>query len=161
MSKIREVPGFPGYKVDKEGNVYGRGGKRMQTRINKGYLVVNLCVYRVPYRLAMKITKKVHSLVLEAFVSPKPTNKHQARHLDGNSTNNKLENLCWGTAKENAADKKRHGTHRIPPAKSKYSGQVEIIKSLRFEKKLSMREIANRYKTSATQIRRILKGLWG
>lgn len=53
--------------------------------------------------------KKVHSLVLETFVGPKPEGM-QCRHLDGNRKNNELTNLRWGTQKENEADKTTHGT---------------------------------------------------
>jgi hypothetical protein len=34
----------------------------------------------------------------------------ECRHLDGNRTNNRLENLRWGTSQENAEDRHRHGT---------------------------------------------------
>lgn len=52
----------------------------------------------------------IHTMVLEAFDGPRPTPKHQARHLDGNNRNNAAENLAWGTKVENEADKLRHGT---------------------------------------------------
>jgi hypothetical protein len=39
----------------------------------------------------------------------------QCRHLDGNPSNNRPDNLRWGTAKENAADMIRHGRLRLPP----------------------------------------------
>lgn len=51
----------------------------------------------------------VHCLVLEAFVGPCPQGM-ECRHLDGDPTNNCLDNLCWGTPQENADDKTRHGT---------------------------------------------------
>jgi hypothetical protein len=51
----------------------------------------------------------VHQLVLEAFVGPRPESC-EARHLDGDPSNNKLDNLAWGTKAENQADKLRHGT---------------------------------------------------
>lgn len=53
---------------------------------------------------------RVHRLVLEAFVGPRPEG-HVARHLNGNPGDNRLANLCWGTELENADDKRRHGTH--------------------------------------------------
>lgn len=52
--------------------------------------------------------RAVHALVLDAFVGPRK-NWEQCRHLDGNSLNNKLSNLCWGTPEENRADIRRHG----------------------------------------------------
>ena len=61
--------------------------------------------------------RTVHSLVLEAFVSPRPKGK-ECRHLDGNKMNSELANLCWGTPKENGEDKSRHGTAKTGARKS-------------------------------------------
>lgn len=50
-----------------------------------------------------------HRIVLEIFHGPCPPG-HEARHLDGDRTNNAADNLAWGTPVENARDKERHGT---------------------------------------------------
>jgi hypothetical protein len=42
----------------------------------------------------------VHNLVLYAFVGPRPES-FQTNHIDGNKTNNVLENLEWVTRREN------------------------------------------------------------
>lgn len=52
----------------------------------------------------------VHSLVLEAFVGPRPVGQ-VARHGVGGSADNAISNLCWGTVAENNADLVAHGTH--------------------------------------------------
>lgn len=57
----------------------------------------------------------IHRLVLEAFVGPAPEGM-QCRHLDGDSKNNQLSNVCWGTVGENGGDRVRHGTARGQPA---------------------------------------------
>lgn len=54
---------------------------------------------------------RVHREVLRAFVGISPAGFH-ARHKDGNPSNCKLDNLEWGTGKENEHDKIKHG--RIP-----------------------------------------------
>ncbi len=51
----------------------------------------------------------IHRLVLEVFVGPCPPGM-LTRHLNGVCTDNRLENLCWGTQKENIHDQIRHGT---------------------------------------------------
>jgi len=56
-----------------------------------------------------RATATVHRLVLEAFVGPRPRGM-ESRHLDGNVSNNALDNLTWGTKEENENDKFRHGT---------------------------------------------------
>lgn len=54
--------------------------------------------------------RKVHHLVLEAFVGPCPPGM-QCLHGDGDPTNNALANIKWGTASENMLDRVRHGVH--------------------------------------------------
>jgi hypothetical protein len=75
-----------------------------QTSTRKGYKTVSLS--RHPevgfYR--------IHRLVLDSFVRPR-REKEECRHLNGDPADNRLENICWGTAIENAQDKVRHGGH--------------------------------------------------
>jgi hypothetical protein len=54
---------------------------------------------------------RVHTLVLLAFRGDQPAGM-QCRHLNGNSWDNRLENLCYGTISENTYDQVRHGTHQ-------------------------------------------------
>jgi len=58
-------------------------------------------------------TRKVHQMVLEAFVGAKPDGM-VCRHLDGNPLNNSIGNLVWGTVRENALDRIRHQSERKP-----------------------------------------------
>jgi hypothetical protein len=44
---------------------------------------------------------KVHRLVCEAFHGPAPEGMSVVIHIDEDATNNKPENLRWGTQKEN------------------------------------------------------------
>jgi hypothetical protein len=68
-----------------------------------GYPVVNLSMG------GRCTTRRVHRLVLEAFVGPCPDGM-ECRHLDGIPENNLLGNLRWGTRAENQEDIARHGT---------------------------------------------------
>jgi hypothetical protein len=63
-----------------------------------GYEVVSLANH----------VQKLHRLMLTVFDRP-PTYGEQCRHLDGDPSNNHLNNLRWGSAKENWADRKLHG----------------------------------------------------
>lgn len=52
----------------------------------------------------------VHKAVLEAFVGPAPSRRHEAAHKNGCKTDNRLDNLEWKLKEDNEADKRRHGT---------------------------------------------------
>lgn len=70
---------------------------------HKGYLKVTLT------KDGSLRTRTVHTLVLEAFVGARPAGQ-ECRHLNGNPADPRLENLTWGTPRENAADRIGHGT---------------------------------------------------
>lgn len=65
----------------------------------------------VSLRSGGKTTNKaLHTLVLEAFVGPRPA-KMEGCHNDGNPLNNTPSNLRWGTRSDNVQDALSHGTH--------------------------------------------------
>lgn len=55
-------------------------------------------------------SRTVHSLVAETFLGPPPPG-HVVRHLDGNSSNNHLTNIAYGTPSQNQRDRIAHGNH--------------------------------------------------
>jgi HNH endonuclease len=109
--ECREIIQFPSYCFGADGSVWSwrktscRWKQLRPYRSKTGYLSVTLWTNRVPTR------KFVHRLVLEAFVGPCPTGL-ECRHLDGDPSNNRLDNLRWGTRLENVADTIRHGRRR-------------------------------------------------
>ncbi|QOV97160.1 HNH endonuclease [Rhodococcus pyridinivorans] len=59
------------------------------------------------------LNRKVHRLVLEAFTGPCPDGMVGC-HNDGDTTNNRLDNLRWDTPGANNRDKRTHGTdHQV------------------------------------------------
>jgi hypothetical protein len=87
------------------GTTFLRKGKVLKPISHRGYWAVTL------REEGRNRTTKVHTLVLEAFVGPRPDGL-EARHLDGNTDNNSLQNLKWGTRSENNLDRVAHGTHQ-------------------------------------------------
>lgn len=86
----------------KTGNRKYPGRVLTPTFSREGYFYVDLSV------AGNKDRRSVHRLVFETFEGVIP-NDLQIRHLDGDQKNNNLSNLLLGTAKENAADRLRHG----------------------------------------------------
>lgn len=58
-------------------------------------------------------TKDVHDLVLTAFVGPRPAGS-LGLHWNDIPTDNRLENLRWGTKRDNSLDALRNGKNRPP-----------------------------------------------
>jgi hypothetical protein len=52
----------------------------------------------------------LHRLMLETFVRP-PKAREVGRHLNDDRSDNRLENLAWGTYKDNADDRARNGKY--------------------------------------------------
>lgn len=50
--------------------------------------------------------KKVHQIVAEAFLGPKPFEGAVVMHLDDNPLNNSVDNLEWGSQKKNLNSEK-------------------------------------------------------
>lgn len=100
MGRVRSLD-----RIDQQGR--HRPGKLLTERNDlrgAGYRYVNLSKDGI----AKKVN--VHVLVLEAFVGPRPSARHEGCHADGDRTNPRLSNLHWGTPEENWADRWRHGT---------------------------------------------------
>lgn len=91
----RPVREFTMYEVSNMGNVRRQNKLLRPSITSKGYQTVSLSKEG-------KVTKhRVHRLVAEAFI-PNPHNKPMIDHINAVRTDNKVTNLKWATAKENA-----------------------------------------------------------
>lgn len=95
---LKDIKGYDGlYKVSNIGNVYSFkfGDKRRLTPRKSGkggYLSVAL--YNIGNKFGYK-HKQVHRLVAEYFI-PNPEFSGRVHHINGNNSDNRVENLCWG-----------------------------------------------------------------
>lgn len=108
MAKWRTIKDFHDYQISDNGEVKSlKHGKEMilsSTNDGKGYLMVSLS------KDGKNIIKRIHRLVAETFI-PNPNNLPVVRHLNDISNDNRLENLAWGTVKDNIADSIRNNLH--------------------------------------------------
>lgn len=121
MEMWSKIEGYPNYEISNTGRVRsldrvikdsigrvriwkGRELKQFQLDESCGrYWAVNLL------NNGNSKLFKVHQLVIKTFKVEPGANTTQVRHLDGDINNNCIENLEYGTAKDNYEDMIRHG----------------------------------------------------
>ena len=91
------------YEISSQGEVRNRITKYiLKGRLTKsGYLQVSLKLDET----GRFTNKYIHRLVAQSFIK-NPEEKREVNHIDGNKTNNNVENLEWVTSSEN--QKHRH-----------------------------------------------------
>ena len=92
----KKIEGFPNYSVSDDGQVKNDLSERMLTLFDNGlgYKVVHLSKDK------NKRTVRVHRLVAQAFIA-NPQEKSCVNHINGNKSDNRVENLEWCTHSEN------------------------------------------------------------
>ncbi len=83
------------------------GGIMNPSKQERGYMRVCLHID------GMKYNKFVHRLVLGTFTQ-RPSWASQVNHIDGNPSNNRLDNLEWSDSSHNQKHALRTGLARIP-----------------------------------------------
>ena len=157
---MKQIKEFPNYSITKIGKVWNNKYKRWLKPLEyRNYLYVEL------YKNNQSSKKSIHRLVLETFVGDCPDSM-QACHNDGYKLNNQLDNLRWGTHKENQQDRIRHGTSNrgkhvncgeAHPFCKLTEQNIRMIIYMWRTNLFSQRELAKQYKISAVEINRIIK----
>lgn len=135
----------------------------MQKPNRDGYMVCQLSWRGCNANRHNKVWRCTHRLVLEAFVGKRPGDEFSANHMNGDKTNNRLDNLEWVTVSENNAHALRSGLRfngigeTSKNAKLK-DGEVWLIKKLLHSGKISQRFIAKMYHVHFATINAIRMG---
>lgn len=103
METWKPIVAIPGYEVSSLGRVKklpcGKGFnsvERIKTLVTSkdGYLMLNWKTLD-----GKQHSKPIHRIVAEAFI-PNPEKKDTVNHIDGDKTNNNVDNLEWATRRE-------------------------------------------------------------
>jgi hypothetical protein len=155
----KRVAGWPGYVATFDGLIWSEKTERFLAhgRNKDGYLTVQVTEKR------RSTVLRIHQEVCRAFHGPRPSRAHEVRHINGNKLDNRARNLRWGTRKQNAADRERHGrtahSERNGGGGKLTRAQVRIIKSLL--PSASQTYLATVYGVSVSTINHIATGrLW-
>lgn len=105
---FKPITGYPRYSISMDGLIRkeGRRGRVMYYRGKlgrNGYVYASLTLDGIGKQFLM------HRLVLEMWVGPCPEG-YEACHRNGDRTDNRLDNLYWGTRSTNMQDAVTHGT---------------------------------------------------
>ena len=173
MVDYKVVTGFLGYRVGSDGSIWTRlvrdrvnvklgEGLRLGDKWvrkypkpnNRGYIVVTLFKDKTRYY------KQLHRLILKEFKGDCPLGM-QCRHLDGNRINNHVDNLCWGSSKENHKDRVRHGTNPVGARNGRAKLNPDVVAEIRriYEQgSMSQSRLGAKFGINQTQVSRIILG---
>ena len=73
------------------------------------------------------------------------------RHLDGDPQNNRVENLRWGTPRENYDDRRRHGNDPVGERHSMARLTERAVRAIRTSD-MTNAELAARYRVSPSTV---------
>lgn len=125
---IKPIPSCPGYFVTETGEIYNQYGRRLRPgKTSRGYLLF------VANNKGHRRSTYVHHAVAEAYLGPRPPGA-QVLHANDVKTDNRIENLRYGTHFDNVQDAQRNGRYLVGgrnPAAKLTGAQVTEIRQRR------------------------------
>ena len=149
------------YIVYRDGRVYSEWGNKFLKPFLRGkklYLCYNLTINKKVRSIP------VHRIVAETFIL-NPENYPIVRHLNDIVTDNRVENLSWGTQSDNLLDAKRNGRlvgRSVISGEKHYCAKLKMKQVLKIKKllktKVSIKKIAQKYNVHVATISDIKHG---
>lgn len=144
------------YSVTKEGLVKGPRGFLKGQVDRGGYLRVQLWIEGTRHY------RSVHRLVAENFID-NPEGKTEVNHIDGDKSNNRVENLEWVTRCENMSHAVSTGLRRVgekSPVAKISDADVDYIRRniVRGCPSFGVKALARKFSISTRYLNMILKG---
>ena len=155
----RIIADAPDYQVSNLGNV--RNGVHAKRAILAGNVPVNMVPFKngggyfrikVENRAGRLTNVSINRAVAFAFMGAPAERSYVVNHLNNDKTDNRLVNLEWISASENA----RRGTLR--PRRAKLSPEVvQTMRTVYADTQLSLSAIARSYNMNVTALSNIIK----
>lgn len=155
QGRVRSVDHYISEKIDVMGRhippILKRGKLLKQRKHPFGYKLVTLSKNNEIFH------RVIHRLVAEAFLGPRPSEETVIRHLNGNPTDNRLENLAYGTQKDNMMDAIKQDT--VEYGERRYNAKLDNATVIEIKKEIicgyGSGEISKKYGVPQSQIWKI------
>lgn len=147
------------YYITEEGKIYStKMNDFMKQRNKKGtdYKIINLMKTN-----GKKKTFRINRLMMLCFCPIDNPEKMEVNHIDGDKSNNKLQNLEWCTSSENQKHAFKNGLQKARKGEnsnfSKLSEkEVVEIRKIYSTQKITQKELANKFNTTKSNISAIV-----
>ncbi len=153
------IPGYNKYQASNRGKI-------KSFRIDPAGIVLRGDPTRFGHiRVSITLSGKsqstlVHRLVLMTFCGP-PEGDQLCRHLNGIPYDNRVENLKWGDAKSNAADRTKHGLEKrrvLIKEENLTDAEVATIRTTIHEPDRSIADVALEFDVHPRTVRHVVRG---
>lgn len=154
------IPGFDKYFVDKLGNVWSteRGEPKLMSQFDSGNGYNRVCLTKS----GKWQSYDVHRLVAATFLGKTTKSQPYVLHWNDDRKDNRLENLRYGSQKENINDSKRNGT--FPEGERQGKSKLTVSQILAIRKKRAAGEtlssIAREFDITPSHVGNIFKRQW-
>lgn len=137
----KDIREFSCYMIDANGNIFSKITNKVLRQMNNGfgYRKVTLRKNNKSYQ------KYVHRLLATTFI-PNPNNYPQVDHIDGNRSNNVIDNLRWVD----------ESTNQTNPNHGRYKNKTSVVTQYPICVKLFAKKLMLQGKTTV-QVSHILK----
>lgn len=121
------IDGAPGYMISDRGRVWSEKSRifiKPKLMDNHGHMGVNLCIN------GERKYFYIHRLMAKAFI-PNPDSYSIVRHLNDLPYDNELDNLAWGTQKDNWRDSVNNGSAHFVTEEEREIGSEKVRRPVR------------------------------